>query len=245
MHSGRKIHLLLAVPTGLEAVPLERAFPGREPGAFGGSLLTGEFGGLAAGLAVTGLGVVNTAMTLAVYIERLGPDAVILAGMGGAYPGAGAEIGDIAVATKEVYGELGLLTEDGWSPLDEIGIPSLSKDGKDFFNEFPVRPELAKRAAAAASKVAKVVSGPFVTVSQITGTAARAKELEERFNAACENMEGAAAAQVCLAAGIDFVEVRGVSNIVGVRDKSRWDVGAASQVAARASLALLGGWPSP
>ena len=197
-------------------------------------------------MAVTGLGVVNTAMALAVYIERLGPDAVILTGIGGAYPGARAEIGDVAVATKEVFGELGLLTEDGWSPLDAIGIPSLSKHGQDFFNEFPVKPELAERAASAAEKAgANAVLGPFVTVSQITGTGARARELEERFDAVCENMEGAAAAQVCLAAGVDFVEVRGISNIVGVRDKSRWDIGAASEVAARTALTLLRGWPAP
>ena len=42
------------------------------------------------------------------------------------------------------------------------------------------------------------------------------------FDALVENMEGAGAAHVCALYNIPFAEVRGVSNMAGVRDKNDW-----------------------
>ncbi|MBI4710197.1 MAG: hypothetical protein HY759_03720 [Nitrospirae bacterium] len=75
----------------------------------------------------------------------------------------------------------------------------------------------------------KIKSGAFVTVSTSTGTNKRAKELEKRFNAICENMEGAAVAHVCAMYGIPMLEVRGISNIVEDRDRDKWDIKTASE----------------
>ncbi|MCE5193973.1 MAG: hypothetical protein LLF28_00715, partial [Nitrospiraceae bacterium] len=75
----------------------------------------------------------------------------------------------------------------------------------------------------------KTKTGAFLTMSSITGTLKRAKELEKRFNVICENMEGAAIAQVCVIHGIPMLEIRGISNIVGDRDKNRWDIKKASE----------------
>jgi futalosine hydrolase len=68
-----------------------------------------------------------------------------------------------------------------------------------------------------------------VTVSSSTGTRKRAKELEKRFNAICENMEGAAVAHLCTLYKIPLFEIRGISNIVGVRDRRTWDLKLASR----------------
>jgi futalosine hydrolase len=37
-------------------------------------------------------------------------------------------------------------------------------------------------------------------------------------------MEGAAFHQVCLELSIPFVQIRGISNMAGIRDKSKWNI---------------------
>jgi futalosine hydrolase len=49
------------------------------------------------------------------------------------------------------------------------------------------------------------------------------------FRALAENMEGSAIAQTCLLFDVPFLEFRGISNMAGVRDKTKWDIGAAME----------------
>jgi futalosine hydrolase len=88
----------------------------------------------------------------------------------------------------------------------------------------------------------RIHTGRFVTISTCTGTSARAKELEERYKALCENMEGAAAAQAAMLHGIPWLEVRGISNIVEDRDLKKWDIPRAAQAAQEAVQHIMEGW---
>ena len=92
-----------------------------------------------------------------------------------------------------------------------------------------------------------IKTGTFVTVSTVTGTDKRARELEKRFSASsasgggaiCENMEGAAVAHVCAMYGIPMLEIRGISNIVEDRDRSKWDIKTAAENCQKAVFVLL------
>ncbi len=81
-----------------------------------------------------------------------------------------------------------------------------------------------------------------MTLSTCTGTTARARDLEERYHGLCENMEGAAVAQVAELHNIPWIEVRGISNIVEDRDLQKWDIPSAAHAAQQAVLHILGGW---
>jgi futalosine hydrolase len=81
-----------------------------------------------------------------------------------------------------------------------------------------------------------------VTVSTCTGTTSRARELEARYGGLCENMEGAAAAQVALLHGVPWLEVRGISNMVEDRDMKKWDVPRAALAVQQAVEQVLEGW---
>ncbi len=85
----------------------------------------------------------------------------------------------------------------------------------------------------------RVKSGNFITVSSTTGTHKRAVELKKRFNAICENMEGAAIAQVCAIYKIPMLEIRGISNIAGIRDKRKWNLKLASENCQKAVLGII------
>jgi futalosine hydrolase len=169
----------------------------------------------------SGIGIANAAHAATVLMEKYSPRAVVLMGIGGAYPGSGLGVGDVAFAEKEVYADVGVLTGDGPVGVDVIGIPLLKKGRKKYFNEFPMDRALL-RLARKASAGSGIGTGVFLTVSQVSGTKDRADELARRFNAACENMEGAAVAHICALYGVPVLEVRGISNVAGDRDPRGW-----------------------
>jgi futalosine hydrolase len=55
-------------------------------------------------------------------------------------------------------------------------------------------------------------------------------------------MEGGAVAQVCLRYQVPFLEIRGLSNWAGNRDKRRWNLAKALDNCQRAILFLLESW---
>jgi futalosine hydrolase len=193
---------------------------------------------------VSGIGKTNASRGTALLIEKYSPGAIIHLGVGGAYPLSGLKQGDISIAEKEIYGDEGVFLEDGFHSAEMIGIPFLVKGRKKYFNEFPLDKKLSKmadriaRVAFRASCIA-IESGPFITLSACTGTLKKAKKLERRFHAICENMEGAAVAHVCISCGIPMVEIRGISNMVGERDKKKWDIHQAAENCQRVVAELL------
>ncbi len=56
--------------------------------------------------------------------------------------------------------------------------------------------------------------GVFLTVSACTGNIKRAKFLERKFKAICENMEGFAIAKSAQIFNVPTTEIRSISNIV-------------------------------
>jgi futalosine hydrolase len=204
---------------------------------------SGEIGGREVIAAVSGMGKTNTAACAAVLLTQYQPRLLISTGCGGAFPGSGLNVGGLAIATREIYGDEGVLTPEGWQPLQLIRIPLVERDGERYFNEFPLSAKAGDRAAAFAEQLGYPVRrGPFVTVSTCSGTRARGEELVRRFNCICENMEGAAAAQVGLIYGVETLELRGVSNMVEDRDLSRWDIPLAVERAQRFLLSLVATW---
>ena len=180
----------------------------------------GKIAGREVLLVETGIGAVNTAHALTCVLQAVRPDWVLQLGIGGAYPGSGLAIGDVALASEECYGDLGVRTGDGWQGAELIGIPVLEK-GERYFNRFPLDREWLQKAASILPD-AKV--GAFVTVQECSGTDALGIERGERFAAVCENMEGAAAAHLCVLYEVPFVEVRAMSNRVEARNRDTWDV---------------------
>ncbi len=164
-------------------------------------------------------------------------------GVGGAYPNAGLEVGDLALAEAENYGDLGVRTPQGWESSELIGIPVIRGD-VDYYNHFPLdcnlvasaRQMLANRNGSVAQGLR---AGPFVTVQESSGTTELGNERARRFAAICENMEGAAGAHVCRLFDVPFLEIRGISNMVEDRRTERWEIPRAAGVAQEAGWHLV------
>jgi futalosine hydrolase len=135
---------------------------------------------------------------------------------------------------------------DGFKDMEYIGIPLLKTATSVIFTTYPASEPLLKQARNSLMTPepgkAGIHFGPFVTLSTCTGTTARARELEERYHGLCENMEGAAAAQVAGLHDIPWLEVRGISNMVEDRDMRKWDIPKAAEAGQKAVMRILEGW---
>lgn len=161
-----------------------------------------------------GVGPVAVALSTAALLAAAGYDLVISAGVAG---GLGpAEVGGLVAAERVAFADLGAeLADGGFTGLAELGLAELDP---------PVDPALARLLAERAA----AVPGAVLTVSTVTGTAARAERLRQAFpDAVAEAMEGAGVALAAQRAAVPFGELRAISNLVGPRDRTNWQLGPA------------------
>ena len=220
---------LLVTATGLEAAPLKNALIWEPLPSFYGELFRLHEQDVY--LAHLGVAKVNTAAGLAVALQTLKPDKVIQFGIGGAFSETGLELCQVAVATQETHLDTGVQLEDDWHDMETLGFPLLG----GHYNTFPTNSKLTQTLTA----LTGATPCAFGTSEAVTGYPALATHLYRRFGVAVESMEGAAAAQVCTALGVPFAELRGISNLVGERDKAQWDIGGAVKAVNQAALTYL------
>jgi futalosine hydrolase len=239
------IFLIAAVPLETELLRRELA-PCAVRNCGGQALYQGTLAGQGVALQHCGVGKANAAATTALLLENLRPEAVICFGCAGAYLTSELQIGDLVLATEEIYGDEGVAAPEGFLDMQALGFPLAEHGGERWFNRFPADPELlahGHRLIARSLRAQQhVACGPLVTVSTCSGTAAAGNLLAARTEGVGENMEGAAVAQLCARFNVPFLEVRGISNLVEDRDLSRWDLPAAAAAAQQAVRAVLAGW---
>ncbi|MFE1461587.1 futalosine hydrolase [Streptomyces nigra] len=137
---------------------------------------------------------------------------VVSAGIAGGFA-PHAPVGSLVVADEITAADLGAETPDGFLPVTELGFGTVTH-----------RPPEALVREVAATTGAR--PGAVLTVSTVTGTAARAARLRERHpTALAEAMEGFGVAEAAAAHGTPVLELRAVSNPVGPRDRAAWRIG--------------------
>ncbi len=170
---------------------------------------------------------VNTAKVLAITEYGL----VVSAGIGGGFSGR-AEMGSLVVANDIVAADLGVETPEGFSSLAELGFGSTNIE---------VDASLVNKLTEAMLELKLPVNtGPIITVSTATGTAASASEMARRVpGVAAEAMEGYGVALAARYCGVPVLEIRAISNPVGPRDRTAWQIKKALNVLEEASTILL------
>ena len=151
---------------------------------------------------VTGVGMVATACALSGVLAQRRYDVVAEVGIAGTFTPRLA-LGQVALVERERIEEYGA--------EDAAGRVALFPGGEaicPFVNDFPALQSCPK------------ASG--LTVNLLTENPARVATRKALYNADIETMEGAAFFFVCLRRRLKFVQLRGISNVVGVRDKAQW-----------------------
>jgi futalosine hydrolase len=176
---------------------------------------------------LTGVGAVNAAIALTRFLERNRVCAILSCGIGGAYPQAALEPATAVWAESECYGDLGAASGNQFLDMQALGFPVIP-GATPIYNVLPV-----------ALRPRDTIALPFVTVNTCTGSDAAAREIEARTRGAVETMEGAAIAHVAALYGIPMGEIRGISNLVGNRNRDAWRVKEAAVAAQEALLCSI------
>ncbi|MFD9430500.1 futalosine hydrolase [Streptomyces sp. NPDC060002] len=214
--SRTRVLVATAVPAERDAVA--RALPGtgRELRLPGVTLhRTGEaYDLLAAGV---GPALAAASVSAALTAAALSGDPyglVVSTGIAGGFAPA-APVGSLVLADEITAADLGAETADGFLPVTELGFGAVTHRP----------PESLVRETAAATGA---LTGVVLTVSTVTGSAARATVLRALHpRALAEAMEGFGVAEAAAAHGVPVLEIRAVSNPVGPRDRDAWRIGAA------------------
>ncbi len=190
-----------------------------------GDALRGRIGGRSVVTRTVGIGLPQAAVGATMAVADAKPEAVLLVGTCGAYPGSGLEVGDVVVARR-------LLLVD----------PSVVDGAAQFPGPMSVASETDAsmlgdllRAGAVAADVATTLA---VTVDdEMAGRTARGA------SAQVEHLEAHGVACACATLGVPFVAVFGVANAVGSRAREEWRAHhrAAGDAAVRCVIAWLEG----
>ena len=180
-------------------------------------------------------GGVGPAAAAAVAAHVLATDDIFLVvsmGIAGAFASARLATGDAVVATTIVAADLGAMSPERFLDLTALGL-----DGGASVTCDPVLVGTARDRLVGAGL--HVAVGAVLTLSTMTGTSERAAQLMAEHGAVAEAMEGAGVAHVAALHEKPVLEVRTVSNTVGERDRSVWDLTGALNALTRASAALF------
>ena len=146
------------------------------------------------------------------YCVENRPDFVIHAGICGSFDDT-LELGDVVCVMIDQFADFGVIENGQWKTGFEMKLISSHK--KPFTQGELVAPNTD------IVPYPKVIA---VTSQTITSTTKQREEIEKKFQPAIESMEGAYVHYVCIQEDIPFVHLRAISNTVGERNKSKWDI---------------------
>ncbi len=198
---------LLVAATRFEIQPILSAFNVEVYGNQG-MFMSSHLSDVDLSVLITGVGMVNTAYYLGRYSHNLF-DYVINAGVCGAFA-KNIRIGEVVNVTEDRLSELGAEDDEAFIPIEDMGLDSTST----YSNHWP--------ANYAPLQALKEVKG--ITVNTVHGHEGSIQKAMSRFDADVESMEGAAFFNGCSHLSGHYIQLRGVSNYVEKRDKSKWNM---------------------
>lgn len=221
--------VLLVCATAVEAADFLEVLSPMPQVAPWGKRFAGQLENQQVDLLITGIGMVNTALALgAIHPTKETYCALINFGICGSYT-TDLPLGSPVELTEDCYGELGAEDGENWLNLKQMGFQLFQTPTQQVFNCLanPHPSQLGYRA----------VRG--VTHNQVSGNPETIDRILQRWHPEVESMEGAVTLQAALQHGIRYAAFRGVSNYVGPRSTSLWEVEPAIEVAQQAVREFL------
>ncbi|QDU68397.1 futalosine hydrolase [Engelhardtia mirabilis] len=200
-----------------------------------------DAGGLPVGLALQalcGFGPVAAAARTAELCARVAPRRVLLIGIAGAYDVERDPVGCARVFEGTALDGVGAGEGAGFRGPTALGFPQWPSrpgvDGAAIEDRLPLwRPQQSTNDRYRGG-------GTLLTTCAAADGPEMAARRRERFaDAGAEDMEGFAVAFACTLARVPVAVVRGISNLVGDRDGTRWRIPQALASAREAALEIL------
>ncbi|MFN8283900.1 MAG: futalosine hydrolase [Chitinophagales bacterium] len=164
---------------------------------------------------ITGMGLMNTAAHLALYVSKYERDFFIDAGVCGAF-NRNLKIASVVQVISETYGDFGVENDEEFQDFFDLGFIDKKEDAFQYGLCEPVYINFHHHIY-----LPKVTS---ITVNKVHGNEKTIKVIQEKYHADIENMEGLAFYYVLKLVNKPGIEIRSVSNYVEKRNKENWDL---------------------
>ena len=161
---------------------------------------------------ITGVGIVATLYHLQKRLQQIRYHLVIQAGIAGSFTEETAT-GQTVLVKQDCFGDMGIEQNKKFTTVFEEGFGNA--------DEFPFEKGwLINPHVIFGETLLPVVNG--VTVNKVSDDPLQKQQLIQKFSPGTESMEGAALHYVCLQEKTAFLQIRGISNYVGERDRAKW-----------------------
>lgn len=181
-------------------------------------------------LAVTGVGLLSTMYNLIKVTQESNPDIIIQLGIAGTFSNEIA-VGKAFAVKTECTAEMGVWENEKYTDIFDMGLVAESEP--PYEQKKLINPHIHLLSAAG------VLSVNAITVNRITTNPEDIALYKHHYNLDIESMEGAALHYIGLSAQIPFIQIRGISNLVGERNKNHWRIGEAMDSAVNACKNIL------
>jgi futalosine hydrolase len=162
---------------------------------------------------ITGVGAAVTVFQLMNRIEKNNYNTIIQVGLAGTFNDS-ILLGESVLVERDCFADLAVWENNKIISVNDLGFTNP--------NDFPYENGwLVNHQISNTTATGKKVKG--ITVNLLTDDLNYINEMKHKYNADIESMEGAALHYVCLQKNIPFLQIRGISNKVGERDKSKWN----------------------
>jgi len=166
---------------------------------------------------VSGVGSVSTSWSLSKWFSvNEKPLLAINIGIAGSFK-KDIPVGEVVISVSDCFADAGIESGRGFLTLAEAGLEDPDR--------FPFRNGRIicdnRFVDLAAGKLRKVNA---VTVNTASGTEETIARLGSKYDPDIETMEGAAFSYNCSCERVDYLALRSVSNIIGLRLKQKWDI---------------------
>ncbi len=179
------------------------------------ALYTGESRRLKLQFHQSGIGMLAAGFALTKMAIEDKPDLIIQVGIAGTFD-LGLALGTVVIINEETIGDLGVEEDGKWKDLFDL---KLEKSSYHPFEKRKLPNQWLKKYNLLA--LPEVSS---ITVNEISTNHERIQKLIKKYNPVIESMEGAALHYVARESNIPFVQIRAISNYIGERDKSKWEM---------------------
>ena len=164
---------------------------------------------------ITGVGTAATVYHLTKKIHRSKPSLFIQAGIAGSFDES-ISLGTTVIVQKDRFADLGVHEQDQWKDVFDM---KLQEHGNaPFENGWLVNPHLERFNKLGFQPVTSL------SINEVTTNPRRIRHYLDKYSPTIESMEGAAFHYVCLQENIPFIQIRTISNYIGERDKSKWQM---------------------
>lgn len=180
--------------------------------------------------AVTGVGLLPSSYAIMQLIARLEPKIVIQVGIAGCFDPT-LVLGTAVTVRREIVADMGVYETNGYHDIFELGLAEK--------NIPPFEQGAIVNHHDNLIEIASLPEVSAVTVNEISSSPQKIALFTEKYKADIESMEGAALHYVCAMQEIPFIQIRGISNLVGERDKTKWKIPASMLAATNACINLI------